>query len=242
MALDAYSFPFAIVFCIIYFLLTVFAAYCIYKFFKKSKFNKLLSRGIKLFLISAILGALSFVAFYQPESGTYAKVKDQGIIAMKDEVVDSASANDTEKNDESTIESNGSSEAGSNGASETESNTDAQETYEVVDMDATMENLSTVAEMISNPLTIAHIITVAISCIFAIIAFIFMVIGGFKKKGKLLFAAASIFCLVLLLYSIGSFLAMDTSMMGLNGRFGIYAVVMFMAFLGSYIYITDVKE
>lgn len=112
LALDAYSFPFALVFCVIYFLLTVFAAYCVYKFFKKTKFNKLVSRGIKLFLISAILGALAFVAFYQPESSTYAKVKDQGIIAMKDEVV--------------------------------ESDSDVQETQEVFDMDATMENLSTV--------------------------------------------------------------------------------------------------
>lgn len=210
LALDSHSFPFALVFCVIYFLLTVFAAYCIYKFLKKMKFNKQLSRGIKLFLISAILAALAFVAFYQPESGTYAKVKDQGIIATKTEVVDSES--------------------------------ETQETQEVFDADVTMENLNTVGEMLCNPLTIGNLALTFVSIVLAIIAFIFMIVGGFKKQGKLLFAAFSVFCLVLVLYSLVTFIVMDTSLMGLNARFASYSIVLYMAFLGSYIYITDVKE
>ena len=210
LSLNSRSFPFALVFCIIYFLLTVFAAYCIYMFFKNKKLNKLLSRGIKIFLIGAIVGALSLAVFYQPESGTYAKVKDQGIIAMKDEVVDSES--------------------------------DTQETQEVFDADATMENLATVGEMVAHPLIIGNIALTFASLVLSIIAFIFMIIGGFKKQGKLFFAAVSIFCLILVLYSIVSFLVMDTSIMGLNSRFASYSIVLFMAFLGSYIYITDIKE
>lgn len=96
--------------------------------------------------------------------------------------------------------------------------------------------------MVAHPLTIGNIALTFASLVLSIIAFVFMIIGGFKKQGKLLFAAASIFCLVLVLYSIVSFLVMDTSTMGLNARFASYSIVLFMAFLGSYIFITDVKE
>lgn len=210
LALNAHSFPFALVFCIIYCLLTIFAAYCIYKFFKTTKLNKQLSRGIKLFLIGAIVCAVALAVFYQPESGTYAKVKDQGIIATTTEAVDSDS--------------------------------DVQETQEVFDMDATIENLGTVGEMIAHPLTIGNLVLSTVGGILTIVAFIFIIIGGFKKKGNLLFAATSIFCLVLVLYSNIAYLFMDASILGLNARFASYAIVLFMAFLGSYIYITDVKE
>lgn len=210
LALDARSFPFALVFCIIYLLLSVFAAYCIYKFFKNSKFNKQISLGIKLFLISAIVAGLSLAVFYQPESGILAKVKDQGIIATKTEVIDSES--------------------------------ETQETQEVFDMDTSMENLATVGEMLSHPLTIGNLVCGFISVVLAIVAFILLVIGGFKKHGKIIFGAVSIFCLVLVLYSIVSFFVMDVNIIGLSTRFASYSIVLFMAYLGSYIYVTSVKE
>lgn len=210
LSINSHSFAFALVFCIIYFLLTVFAVNCICKYFKSTKFNKTIKRGVNLFLIASVIFALGLTVFVQPESGTYKKIKEDAVIATKTEVVDSDS--------------------------------DATETQEVFDADTTMQNFQNAIDDASNPFIIGNLFCSLVSGLLAIVALIFIIVGGFKKSGNMIFATVAIFCCVLLLYSIVANIVMDTDVFGLNSRFASYSIVLFTAFLSSYIYITDVKE
>ncbi len=123
-----------------------------------------------------------------------------------------------------------------------DSDSDVTETQEVFSMDATMDNLANLGEAIAHPLTIARLLSIAVGVIMCIVAFIFIVIAGFKKSKNLLFSAAAVFCLVLVLYSFFATLLMDSTTLGLNTRFGAYAITFFACFLSSYVYVTNIEE
>ncbi len=210
-ALDSYSLVLSLIFSIIYAILIVVSGVCIWKFIKKLNFNKLLNRGIKLFIVASMILALGTTIFLQPQSGTYQKIKDDAVIVTKDQPVEDADGNLTE-------------------------------TQEVIDMDATIESFSNLAEPLSNPLMIGNLASVVVALVLSVIAFIFSIIGGFKKKGNILFGAFAIFCCVMVLYTIFAFLFGESSLIGLNTRFALYAIVLFTAFMSSYIYITYIEE
>lgn len=210
-ALNSYSLVISLVFSIIFALLITFSGICVWKFIKGLKFNNLLKKGLKLFIIASMVFSLGTTIFLQPESGTYQTIKDNAIITTKDEPIEDEEGNVTE-------------------------------TQEVIDMDATTESFSKIAETISNPLMIGNLASVILSFVLAIIALILSIIGGFKKKGHILFGAASIFCIIMIFYSIFSFFAGETSMIGLNTRFACYAIVLFAAFESAYVYITNIQE
>lgn len=210
LALDSFSFAYAIGFAIIYLILTAFAAYCTYKYFKASKFNNKLKRGISMFLLSAVIVAAGTSLFYQPELGSLDKVKENVAIGTTTEVVDSDS--------------------------------DMTETTEVFSMDATLDNLSNAGEAMAHPLMIGNVACSVVGTILAIVAFVFIALGGFKKQGNQLFSALAIFCGVLVVYSVVAVCFLDANIIGLSTRFGSYSIVVFLAFLGTYIYVSDIKE
>ena len=210
LALDSFSFAYAIAFAAIYLLLTAFAAFCTYKFFKASKLNKTLKKGIVMFLLSAVIVAVGTSVFFQPELGTLDKVKENVAIGTTTEIVDSDS--------------------------------DMTETKDVFSVDATLDNLSKAAEAMAHPLTVGCVACSVVGTILAIISFVFIAIGGFKKQGKQMFSAVAIFCGVLVLYSVIAVGFLDANIVGLSSRFGGYAIVAFLAFLSSYIYVSDIKE
>lgn len=203
------------VFAIIYAALTVFSAYCVYKFLKNLKFNKKIIKGIKLFLIAAVVAALGFCVFLQTEYGTYDKVKEYAQIATTEEVVESDSE-DPEA---------------------------LSETRTVFDEEATQQNIENLGTVLAeNPTVILGLLASIAANILAIIGLIFIVVGGFKKGGKTLFAAVAVFCLVLIVYSLVAVSVMAPDMLGTNSRFSTYSILLFSAFVSSYIYITNIEE
>lgn len=223
-AVNAYSFIFAMIFAVIFLILTVFSVYCVFKFYKGLNFNKLIKRGISLFVVAAIIFALGFTAFVQTEYGTYDKIKEYAQIVTTEETVEPEIAAEDEEASEEVSEA-------------------VAETKTVIDEEATAQNLEDLSQvLIDNPTVIAGLAANVIANLLAVIALIFILIGGFKKKGKILFSAVSIFCLVLIVYSCVSVSVMAPDLLGLNSRFSNYAIVLFLAFLSSYVYVTNIEE
>lgn len=214
-ALNSYSVIVSMVFAIIYALLTIVSAYCVYKFYKTSKFNKKIKRGILFFVIAAVVAAIGFAAFVQTETGTYDKVKEYAQIATTEETVE------PDSDDENAV----------------------AETKTVIDEEATTKNMEDLSQLlVDNPTVIAGLAASVIANILAVIALIFILIGAIKKGGKTMFAAVSIFCLVLIVYSLIAVSVMAPDYLGLNSRFANYAIVLFMTFLSAYVYVTNIEE
>ena len=210
-ALDSYSFVLSLVFSIIFALIAVVAAYCVWRFFKNTNFNKNLKKSISVGCFALVIFALGTTIFLQPETGTYPKFIEKAVISTTQTDVQDGAGNVTE-------------------------------TTETFDMDGTIENFKGAFEEINNPLMLGNFICGVASGILAFIAMIFGVIGGFKKGGNIIFAALSIFFGIMLIYTAISFFFGELDLLGLNTRFGTYSIVAFVAFAGSFIYVTNIKE
>ena len=214
-AINSLSFVISLIFAIIYAALTIFSIYCLYKFFQEKKINKLINRGLKIVFAGVIVFALGFCICLQTEYGTYDKVKEYAQIETTEETVDP----------NNTIESS------------------VADTKTVVDEEVTAENFQNLGDVLAeNPTVIAGLATSLIANILVVIGLIFMLIGGFKKNGKTLFAAVAVFCLVLVVYSLISVSVMAPDLLGINSRFSNYAFAFFVAFMSAYVYVTNIEE
>lgn len=229
LALNSYSFVISIIFCAIYVVLSVVALVCSYKFLKALNIDKRINRGLFLFVISALIIALSTIVFLQPESGTFDRVKENAQIETKTaEVIVNLP----------TVDSNNPEAA----STDTDTN-GIDKTTVVIDIEKTCENAVKLADVFTeSPIVACNLLCSLVGFILAIISFVFIAIGGIKKDGYLVFALFAIFCVILVAFSVFSVSAMDANMIGINSRFAHYAIVLFTAFLGAYVYITNVEE
>lgn len=115
-------------------------------------------------------------------------------------------------------------------------------TQEVIDFDATKESFSNLKEPLLNPFMIGNLACNLCSGILAFVALIYVIIGGFKKKGNILFGAFAVFCIVMIVYAAASFLFGESSMIGINARFSSYSIMLFFALISSYVYVTNIEE
>lgn len=210
-ALNSYSLVLSLIFSIIYAVLTVFACYCTWKFFKTTDFNKTLKKAVSLFILAAVVLSLGSNIFLQPEAGTYNKLAEQPIIGTSVQAVEDEEGNLTDSVDQ-------------------------------FDMDATNENIQAAFDIVNNPLMIGNMAVACVSFILGLVALIFMIVGGFKKKGMPFFAGVAIFCAILFIYAAISFFTGASESLGITSRFVNYSFVLIIGILSSYVYVTNIEE